>query len=61
MPDGHGAQDVEEDEGAVGEIVAQQVAVRETLKKISIRFEAHRKDNVVWTSPLWQQAKAEAI
>jgi hypothetical protein len=32
LSDGHGAQDVQEDERAVGEIVAQEVAMRETLK-----------------------------
>lgn len=31
LSDGHGAEDVEEDEGAVGVVLAQQVAVRQSL------------------------------
>lgn len=31
LSDGHGAEDVEEDEGAVGVIFAQQVTVRQPL------------------------------
>jgi hypothetical protein len=34
LPDGHGAEDVEEDEGAVSEVVAQKVSVRQALGTI---------------------------
>ena len=33
LSDGHGAEDVEEDEGAVGDITAHQVAVRDALQQ----------------------------
>ena len=34
MPDGHGAEDVEEDKAAVGHVVPQQVPVAESLHPV---------------------------
>ena len=33
-PDGHGAEDVEEDEAAVGHVISQQVSVAEALDPV---------------------------
>lgn len=40
LPDGHGAEDVEEDEAAVGHVVPQQVPVAQALRE-GIRITAY--------------------
>ena len=39
LPDGHGTKDVEENEGAVGDVAAHQVAMREAL---------HQREGLKW-------------
>ena len=38
LPDGHGAEDVEEDEAAISHVLSQQVSVAQPLKDLLVKL-----------------------
>ena len=47
LPDGHGAEDVEEDEAAISHVISQQVSVAEPLKQTNLSKLANRIERIL--------------
>ena len=46
-PDGHGAEDVEEDEAAISHVISQQVSVAQPLKQTNLSKLANQIDKIL--------------
>ena len=47
LPDGHGAEDVEEDEAAISHVISQQVSVAQPLKQSNLSKLANQIDRIL--------------